>query len=143
MRANPIPHAAPARARSPDRAPLAGRRILLVEDEALVAMDLEMTLRDAGALVVGPCLRLRGAMDAIGAYELDGALLDIRLGRDETYPAADLLEWKGVGIVFHSAHAGGRALRDRYPRAGHCPKPCAPAVITETLRRTLDRWAAA
>ena len=138
MRASPIPHPAPARSVSPDQAPLAGRRVLLVEDEALVAMDLEMTLQDSGATVVGPCLRLDGAMEAIQAHELDAALLDIRLGREDTFPAADLLEWLGVAVVFHSAHAGVRTLRDRYPRSGHCPKPCTPMTIIQTLRRTID-----
>ena len=64
--------------------PLAGRRILVVEDEALVAMDLEMILSDAGAEVVGPCLRLARALQFARGSGLDGALLDVRLGAQQS-----------------------------------------------------------
>ena len=128
--APPGPQATPAQ-------PLAGARILIVEDEALVALDLEMTLRAAGAETIGPCLRLSRALATIEHEEIDAALLDIRLGRDESYPLADLLHERGVAIVFHSGHADVRHLRARYPGATACPKPCTPATLVRTLARAM------
>ena len=117
--------------------PLAGRRILIVEDEALVALDLEMTLRAAGAATVGPCLRLPRALTAAETEEVDAVLLDIRLGRQESYPVADALHARGVAIVFHSGHADIGHLRARYPGAGTCPKPCTPATVVRTLAQAI------
>ncbi len=117
--------------------PLAGRRILIVEDEALVALDLEMTLKGAGAETVGPCSRLVRALATAEREAVDGALLDIRLGREDSYPVADLLHAQGVAIVFHSSHADMRRLQARYPGAGTCPKPCTPATVVRTLVRAI------
>ena len=118
--------------------PLAGCRILVVEDEALVAMDLEMTLTEAGATVIGPCFRLSRATEAIRSEAIDAALLDIRLGSEESFPIADELGARGLAVVFHSAHAGEGALVRRYPEAGHCPKPCTPAMVVAVLRNAID-----
>ena len=127
----------PARPRPSPAQPLIGKRILIVEDEALVALDLEMTLRAAGAETVGPCLRLARALAMAERETVDGVVLDIRLGREESYPIADLLHERGVAIVFHSGHADARHLHARYPGAGSCPKPCTPATLVRTLARTI------
>ena len=118
--------------------PLIGKRILIVEDEALVALDLEMTLKAAGAETVGPCLRLARALAMAERETVDGVVLDIRLGREESYPVADLLHAQGVAIVFHSGHTDTGHLHARYPGAGSCPKPCTPATLVRTLVRTID-----
>ena len=121
-------------------APLAGRRVLLVEDEALVAIDLEMTLEGAGAVVVGPFLRLSQAMDAVArAGPLDVAVLDVVLGRDESYPLAELLAERGVPFVLHSGHVGSIRAAERYAAAHLCPKPCSPATILRTIVQALAR----
>ena len=130
---NRIEGVAPPRPRPTPAQPLAGRRILVVEDEALVALDLEMTLQAAGAEVVGPCLRLARALREVETPNIDAAILDIRLGAEESYPVADRLHARGVAIVFHSGHADIGDLRARYPGAGNCPKPCTPATIIRTL----------
>ena len=121
--------------------PLAGRRVLLVEDEALVALDLEMTLQSAGATVVGPFLRLADAMRAVRSTSVDLAVLDLMMGRDDGTPLADILHEMGVAVVFHTGHAAVGGVTTRYPGAGHCPKPCSPATIIRTLGETLARRA--
>ena len=118
--------------------PLAGRRVLLVEDEALVALDLEMTLEAAGAVVVGPYLRLSEATRAAEAVSVDAAVLDLFLGRDRSDALARTLWGKGIVVVFHTAHTGLAHLGERYPGAGHCPKPCTPAAIVAALVRTIE-----
>ena len=108
---------------------LAKRRILLVEDEAFIAMELEDMLLDTGAEVVGPVADLPAAMAAAEGEEIDAAILDIMLGREEVFPAATVLATRRVPFVFHSAHAEADKLRARYPDAALYSKP----VDTESL----------
>ena len=117
----------------PGAQPLDGLRVLIVEDEALVALDLEMTVRGEGGTVVGPYGRLGAAMRAADEATFDLAVLDIMLGREEVYPLARRLKERGVPFLFHSGHGDPGALRAEFPKALFCPKPCAPQVIVDTL----------
>jgi CheY-like chemotaxis protein len=84
--------------------PLHGRRILIVEDSGLLASGFEAILKDAGAEVVGPALRLEAAERLAEDETLSGALLDIRLDGDEAWSVARLLDRKGVPFVFLSGY---------------------------------------
>jgi CheY-like chemotaxis protein len=82
---------------------LAGRRILLVEDEYLIVEAMEMWLSQAGAVVVGPVPSVERALALIESegHGLDGAVLDVNLGQGETaYPIADRLNALGVPYLF-------------------------------------------
>ena len=59
---------------------LTGKRILVVEDEFLVALEAENMLVEAGAHVVGPAYQVDAALDLVEAETIDGALLDVNLG---------------------------------------------------------------
>ncbi|WP_338663657.1 response regulator [Pararoseomonas sp. SCSIO 73927] len=83
--------------------PLAGCRVLLVEDEYLIADEMESWLRQAGAVVLGPVPDVDAALDIIEreAGALDAAVLDANLGDGETaYPVADRLDELGVPYMF-------------------------------------------
>jgi CheY-like chemotaxis protein len=90
---------------------LAGRRILLVEDEFLIAMEVEDVLRDLGAEVVGPFARLEPALGVVHREKLDGAVLDVRLNGDTIEPVAAVLISRGVPPERRSASAGRGAPR--------------------------------
>lgn len=82
---------------------LTGRRILLVEDEYLIAMEMERWLQDAGAKIVGPVPSVEQALDVIEEVNgaLDAAVLDINLSHGElVYPVADRLKELGVPYLF-------------------------------------------
>lgn len=80
---------------------LVGRRILLVEDEYLIAELLEEWLSQAGADVFGPVPSVEQALSIIEAHALDGAVLDVNLGPGRTvYPVADRLNELGVPYLF-------------------------------------------
>jgi CheY-like chemotaxis protein len=82
---------------------LVGRRILLVEDEFMIADTMEEWLRRASAEVIGPVPSVKQALELIEreAEALDGAVLDVNLGRGETaYPIADRLNELGVPYLF-------------------------------------------
>jgi CheY-like chemotaxis protein len=87
---------------------LRGRRVLVVEDEALVAMLIEAGLRDAGAYIVGPASTVDEALTLIemSAHSggLDAAVLDINLGGSTITPVADRLVAFDVPFVFGTGY---------------------------------------
>jgi DNA-binding response OmpR family regulator len=86
----------------PDAAPsLAGCRILVVEDEYLIAMEIKRWLLAAGSEVLGPVPSVDQALDLIEDDRPDAAVLDVNLGDGETvYPVADKLEVLSVPYLF-------------------------------------------
>ena len=78
---------------------LTGRRILIVEDEALVSLMLADVLESAGAVVVGPVSTVKAALDLLGAEAIDCAILDIKLGDGISVPVAEALAALGIRFV--------------------------------------------
>lgn len=118
---------------------VSGLRILLAEDEPLVSMEMEDVILEHGGVPVGPFATLQELMAAIQAGGYDVAILDVRLGREVSFPAADALQSAGVPFVFHSGHAERRDLFFAYPEATLCHKPCAPERLLEVALTTMDR----
>jgi DNA-binding response OmpR family regulator len=85
---------------------LAGIRVLVLEDETLVSMMVEDMLGDLACEVVGPFARLDQAIEAVSALDepLDVALLDVNLGRTQSFPLAEILRDKGVPFVFTTGY---------------------------------------
>jgi DNA-binding response OmpR family regulator len=110
--------------------PLAGRRILLVEDEYLIAMEMERWLHDAGAVVIGPVPSVDLALDLIDESPPDAAILDVNLGEGQrVFPVADRLDELGVPYLFATGDV--RIFEDaRY--AGH-PRLEKPLLNHELL----------
>ncbi len=102
---------------------LAGKRILVVEDEAIVGMEIELALEDLGAIVGGPVPTLAGAIEAAEAGDYSAAILDIDLEGQEVYPAARILMRRGIPFVFHTGHGNREELRDEFPASPVCNKP--------------------
>ena len=119
---------------------LAGLRVLVVEDEALVAMTIEDTLEEFGCEVVGPAGTLRTAlrMAERESGRLDGALLDVNLGGEKVYPLADFLIRKDVPFVFLSGY-GPEGLDPAYAPATVVKKPFRPDELARALVARLDR----
>jgi DNA-binding response OmpR family regulator len=81
------------------------RRVLVAEDEFMLADELQFELEDAGATVLGPAGALADAIALIKAEKhIDEAILDANLGGDMVFPAADLLIERGVPIVFTTGY---------------------------------------
>ena len=113
---------------------LSGSTILIVEDELLIALDIQVALEDAGArtLVVGSVSEALALLGDL-ATPPDSAVLDVRLGAEEVFPVADVLAEHGVPIVFHSGHARAIDLAQHYPRASVLPKPAPPERLVAAL----------
>ena len=109
---------------------LAGRRVLLVEDELLLALDLQMALEDEGAAVVGPVDDLDEGLDLLDREAIfDAAILDIDLHGKDVFPLAERLRRRDVPFVFHTGHGERAALARHFDDAPVCIKP----VLNETL----------
>ena len=91
---------------------LTGKRVLVVEDEALVAMLVEDELRGAGAEVIGPAPSVDDALRLVEAIAADGgisaAVLDINLGGRHVAPVADRLAALGVPFLFATGYGENR-----------------------------------
>jgi CheY-like chemotaxis protein len=105
-------------------AALEGLRILVVEDDFLVAEVLADMLADAGAEVVGPFGWVNEAVDAVKANNgtLSGAVLDINLHGLKSYPIADALKARNIPFVFTTGYAG-EAIPEAYRAFPLCGKP--------------------
>jgi CheY-like chemotaxis protein len=94
-----------------------GQRVLLVEDEALVAMMIQDWLTEAGHSVIGPISRASEALQAATEADYDAAILDINLGDGMAYPVADIVAKRGVPFVFVTGYEAD-TIDDRF---GHVP----------------------
>lgn len=83
---------------------LAGRAVLVVEDNGLLCCVIEETLREAGCTIVGPYTRLHEALAAVPASSIDVALLDMNLRGELVSPLADQLAQRGVPFLLTSAY---------------------------------------
>ena len=117
---------------------LAGRRVLLVEDEVIVALELAMELEDRGAEVIGPAHDLASAVDLAGADGIDAAILDVDLRGEEVYPVAERLMAAGVPFVFHTGHGDRAELRERFDGALVCTKPTLSEELVAVVATLVD-----
>jgi CheY-like chemotaxis protein len=82
-------------------------RVLVVEDEVLVAMLIEDMLADLGCIVVGSVSTLNAALDSMSAPAFDAAILDVNLNGAESYPVAHALAQKRVPFLFSTGYGEG------------------------------------
>jgi two-component sensor histidine kinase len=110
------------------------RRVMVVEDEALVALVLSDQLTDIGLSVAGPYSSVAEAKAAVVAQEFDAAILDINLRGELVYPVAELLSSRGIPFVFVTGY--GRDSIDR--QFAHVPVFEKP-IERELLEEMFDR----
>ncbi len=115
---------------------LSGRRILVVEDDLMIAMLVDDVLKEAGCEVVGPFPRLAPALQAASSERLDGALLDINLAGELVSPVADRLIERGVPFVFLTGY-GWHMLPERFHTRPLVMKPCRQDMLLAALARAL------
>jgi CheY-like chemotaxis protein len=82
-------------------------RILLVEDEPMIAFALEDMVAELGYTVVGPAYRLSEALDLAASEPIEAAVLDVNLNEQQSFPVADLLRDRGIPFLFATGYAEG------------------------------------
>ena len=117
---------------------LDSRRILVVEDEPLVAMLEEDLLVEAGAQVVGPAPSVAQALALIGDGDLDAAVLDVNLGKETVFPVAERLAALGVPFVFVTGY-GSQGLIPAFANRPVIQKPFKPNDFARDVAMALMR----
>lgn len=110
------------------------RKIMVVEDEALVAMLVEDALLDAGFEVLGPAATVEEAMALLAQERPDAVVLDLNLAGETSTPVADELAARGIPYVIATGY-GASGLPSGHQDAMVLAKPYDPAELTLMLGR--------
>jgi len=110
------------------------RRVLLVEDEMMIAMMLEDMLIDLGHSVVGIAPSLKTALHLAGSETFDVAILDINLAGERSFPVAHLLRERGLPFLFSTGY-GSAGLEDPFGAVMTLKKP----YQIDDLARAVDQ----
>lgn len=113
---------------------LRGKKVLIVEDEALIAMLFEDILEDTACQIVGPAMNVRQAMELAGTAEIDVAVLDVNLNGESSFPVAALLRSRGVPLIFSSGY-GSQGLPPEWQDRPTLPKPFTSDEVVGALER--------
>src|SRR5499426_3847566 len=116
----------------------AGRRVLIVEDEAMIAGLIESILRAAGWSVVGPIATLERALATIERERIDAALLDVRINGHDAFAAADVLMRRRIPFIFVSGFTR-RQMPPAYQHCAYIAKPFTPDAILALLEEVVGR----
>ncbi len=113
------------------------KRIMLVEDEALVGMMMRDMLVDLGYFVVGPFCSVAEARNALDGQSFDCAILDLNLSGEMVYPIASLLETRGIPFMFATGY-GSESIDRRFAHVAVIQKPIAPELLDAIIRNRLE-----
>ncbi|CAH2603031.1 Response regulator [Rhodovastum atsumiense] len=111
---------------------LAGCRVLVVEDEPLLAIELEGLLQEFGCVVVGPVSSLARALQLAQDGSFDVALLDVVIRGGDVYPVADLLIARGIPFALASGYSKS-AFPERLRQYPRLLKPFTRSDMADTL----------
>jgi DNA-binding response OmpR family regulator len=115
---------------------LNGARLLIVEDEYLLAREMADYFENLGAEIVGPVGTVAQALALIASSHIQIAVLDVNLRDERVYPVADVLTLKQIPFVFASGY-GSELEPEVYAGAPRIIKPIEFAVLAKTLGRQI------
>lgn len=115
---------------------LAGHRVLIVEDEPIIAMTLEDMLLDLGCEVVGPASNLVEAQALASTAAIDAAMLDININSGRSYVVADELRRRSVPFAFATGY-GEEGIEEAARGVPVLQKPYRQSQVEAVLRQLL------
>lgn len=119
---------------------LAGLRVLILEDEVLIAMDLELVCRELGAADVAVARTLDEAEAAVsGGTGFDAAVLDIMVAGRSTIEFATRLFTRGVPVVFATGYSDAERLVEALAGVQIVDKPFSRDMLVEAIARAMER----
>lgn len=113
-------------------------KVLIVDDEPLIAMMLSDWMTEQGVEPVGPAHSVAQALSLLEAGPVDAAVLDVSLGDGNSYAIADALSQKGIPFAFATGH-GANSVAERFKGVITVTKPFDFEVVSGVVARLLDR----
>lgn len=113
-------------------------KVLVVEDEPLIGMDIEYAVQALGHEVVGPIAELRAALDLAADETIGCAILDVNIRGGSSYAVADMLLKRGVPVLILSGY-GSQTLPERMHEQARLPKPFTAEQLDYELRTLCDK----
>ncbi len=117
---------------------LAGYRILVVEDDMMIALQVEEALQALGCLVIGPVGKLDAALRLAGDEQLDAAVLDVNVRGGQVFPVAERLMSRGIPFAFASGY-GDWALPEAFRNQPRLTKPFTVRELKARVQALCDR----
>ena len=115
---------------------LSSRRVLVVEDEPVIAEDIRQIVTDAEGFVVGPIATVAEARQLVrNGVPIDAAILDLNLSDGSVTPLLEALKARGIPALVYTGSAVPDALIKRHPDLRVIKKPVAPARLIAEIRR--------
>lgn len=118
---------------SASRPRLADTRVLVVEDEFIIALDIQASLEEAGAAVIGPAYTLAQALELAEHEKFSAAMLDLRLGCDSASPVAQLLIERHIPFLFYTGQPPSDPVRRAWPQSATLSKPASGDEIVQAV----------
>ena len=116
--------------------PLAGCRVLLIEDEYFIADDMRDALEGAGARVIGPIATLSEALHQVAEDGFDLAIVDINLRDEMSYSVADALKAEKLPFLFATGYEAN-VIPERFAGTVRCEKPYVLSDVLMSLKRLI------
>jgi CheY-like chemotaxis protein len=114
-----------------------GLQVLVVEDEALVALQLEDMLTESECGVVGPASRVHQALALLEGQRVDAAILDLNIAGELVYPVADALGKRGLPYIFATAYEAS-SLEEPYQSRLVLQKPFSRRQLLEAMQEAFQ-----
>ena len=131
-------HAPPAASGNGEHPRAPNSRILVIEDEALVALQLQADLESVGHTVIGPARSLQAGLSLVKDSAIDLALVDVSLGRDTSAPIADALIARKVPFAFVTGYSDTAVLPEHLRKMPRLSKPYVLADVRRIIARLLE-----
>lgn len=119
---------------------LKGLRVLLVEDQMIVAMQIEDILREAGCEVIGPIATPQSAITVAQSQPLDAAVLDINLDGEKIFPVAEELRRRGIPFILATGYSES-TLPEQWREQPRLSKPFRREQLEQLLGSVVSRRA--
>ncbi|KEO92021.1 response regulator [Erythrobacter longus] len=114
------------------------RRILIAEDEMIVAHDLCETVEEVGYHVEGPHSGISSAMLAFQKEKPDIAILDVELSDGNVFAFARTLKAESIPVIFHSGSLSKSEITNQFPEAIVRMKPCPPSSMLDAVGEAFE-----
>jgi DNA-binding response OmpR family regulator len=122
-----------------DEPDLQGAHVLVVEDDALISMELTSVLIAAGADVIGPSSTVADALALVDREDISVAILDVRLGDDTVAPVARGLSRRKIPFVFYTGQGTSDPIWREWPASKVIPKPSLPRSLIAAVAAAVNK----